>query len=652
MQSNEILELYNNAAKVTKCCATQRNAFRYWLSHNKKAPEQSLSWDSETTGISFGVPSMLHIGKTDIKVYNIKVFGISLAIPAKKRIVLIWARIGTDLFDETVKLLGMPGQKTAHNARYDLRVCRLKVNKIKIANETHCSMNASRIFWDRRLKHGLQPLCEMICPELSDWEIPVKNESRRIKARYTRSGHPKGYSNYSFIPDELMSIYSMTDSFLGLIVHSMLHPRMLDTYNEAYTREMKILSLALKMEQNSLQYDCRKSLTEELYINKKAVKLEHAIYKIVDTEFNIKSPAQVVDMLMKLNIPIELITTKEGKLSTDKTLLEPIIDDKLWDSKEGSRFIKTLLNIKALYKTINSYLAPYRKRALYNNGKLFCNINSADTRTGRMAVKDPALQTLPRLVSRRKRKSPVRSCFICKPGYWNYHFDFKQIEMIFYAVLIGDQRIIDVYTAGNDIYTEIAKYAVSKKNLEWIRENLGDPRQVLKQLSLAIIYGSGVPGVARLLNSRRIAESVLIYYLDACPLVVQYREQCKHELYTKGYVEDFFGKRYHIETGQAYKAPNAVVQGSCAQILKIAALQVDDYLCDTSERLKSRLILPVHDELIIERLYKHEETERRFVKNVVHNMYKIKQLTSRGLKLTIEVARTKTNWAAKKELTF
>ena len=365
----DILELYDKAIRINKSCPDHRRAFDYWMQHNNKAPEQSLSFDTETTGISFGVPSMLHIGNTDIKVYNIKVFGISLAIPTRKRIVLIWARLGTDLFDEAVKLLGICGQKVAHNARYDLRVC--KINSIKITEETHCTLTAARIYWDRRQRFGLQPLCEIICPELSDWELAVKSESRRIKSKYTRAGYPKGYINYSFISDKIMAEYSMIDSFLCLMIHCMIHPRMQDTYEEVYTREQKVLKLALKMEQQGLQYDCRKSLIEERKFNKKAVILEKQLYKIAGEEFNIKSPAQVLSILLKLKIPVKLITA-DSELSTDKNLLEPIVDHKLWKNEKGLLFLETLLNIKAIYKQVYSYLIPLRKRAPYNTARLKC----------------------------------------------------------------------------------------------------------------------------------------------------------------------------------------------------------------------------------------------------------------------------------------
>jgi len=646
-ESKEIYKLYKDAAKVTKCCSLQRYAFDFWRKHRHKT-EYTLAFDTETTGIHFGVPTMLHIGNTDVKVPNITAFGISLAIPTKNRIILVWARIGTKLFNEAADLLRTPGLKTAHNARYDWRV--LKTDGIEIAETVHCTLAQARLFWDRRQSFSLQSLSEFICPEISDWEDEVKSEVRKIKSSYTRKGYPKDYTNYSFVDDKIMSKYSMTDSFLCLILHNMLYPRMQDTYAEVYQRESKIMRLALKIEFQNLQYDTKRSLKEERKLINKATKLESKMHQIANKTFNAKSPAQLINVLCNnLNIPKNLIT-KNNTLSTDKTLLESIIDEHKWKDKRGIKFIKTLLNFRAINKILSGYLQPLRIRAKHNNGKLFCNINTTDTRTGRMAVKDPALQTIPRILSKRKRVNPVRACFVCKPGRWNYHFDFKQIEMIFYALLIGDTHLINTYNNKKDIYTEIASYAVSEENLQYIRDNLGDPRQQLKQLSLAIIYGAGITGTAKILQMpRQRAASLLYDYLDACPLVNKYRRQCEDELFSRGYVEDFFGRKYHVEQSQAYKAANAVVQGSCAQILKIAMLNVDEYLCDNPKE-QARIILPIHDEIMLDRPYKYKDTELVFCRDVVKAMQNIPQLKNRGLTLQIDIERTKTNWEAKQKI--
>ena len=643
--SKYIVQLYNDSIQIKKTCLEQRYAFNYWLSHNKNAPGQSMAFDTETTGLSFGVPTILQIGKTDIRVPNIKSFGISMTIPTKTKLILLWGRIGTVLYDDMIKLLNMNGQKVAHNARYDMRVC--DINNIKIKPNIHCSLTASRIYWDRRQKFGLQPLSEMIVPELSDWENEVKKAWRNLKAQYTRKGYSKTYTNYSFIPDDLMSVYSMTDTFMTFIVHQITHPHMIKTFDEVYTREIKVMHLALKMEHLGMQYDRRESSKQERLLTKQASKFEQKLYKLAKGEFNIKSPAQLLKILLKLGVE-KYQLTKDGKLSTDKTLLEPILDNKS-SNKKALKFIETLLNIKAIYKILYSYLIPLRERSSYNNGRLYCNINAADTVTGRMAVTSPGLQTIPRVTSKRKRKSPIRSCFICRTGYIHYHFDYAQIEMIFYAALIGEHRIVDAYNRGEDIYTVIAEFACSKEDLDYIRDTLGEPRQQLKHLSLAVLYGAGVPGTAKILQmNNKQAEKLLNGYLEACPLVTDYREKCKRELYSKGYVEDLFGRRYHIEPGQAYKAPNAVVQGGCAQVLKEAIIQVDEYLNSSGEQ--ARILIPVHDEIILERPASDEHTEQKFIKKIKRAMSDITQLTSRGMFLRVDVKKTKTNWASKQKM--
>ena len=642
IDSKAILDLYNNTQKITKVCAEQKHAFNYWKSRNKKEP---LAFDTETTGISFGVPSMLRYKRSEILVRDITVFGISLAIPTQDTLFLFWARLGTELFEEAKELLNTPGRKIAHNARYDLRVC--QTSDINVAGPIDCTLTQARIYWDRRQRFGLHPLCEMICPELSDWEDEVKASSRRIKARYTRAGYPKDYTNYSFIPNKIMGPYAMTDAFLCLIVYNMLYPSMQKTYKEVYSRELQVMHLALQMENQGMQYDMRRSKKEERLLNNRLPPLEQNLYRLAKTKFNLRSPVQVLKILLALKIPQKHLTLK-GKLSTDKNLLEAIVDNKLCN-KKGLKFISTLLDIRAIYKLLNSYLVPLCKRASYNNGKIYCNINTADTRTGRMAVTNPGLQTIPRLLSRRKRQNPIRACFICRPGYWNYYFDYAQVEMVFYAALIGDQRILESYRKGEDIYTMLGQYTISDKNLKFIRENLGDSRQALKQLSLAVIYGAGIPGTAKILQlPKDRAASLLHDYLDACPLVTEYRDQCRYELYENGYVQDFFGRRYHIEPGQAYKAPNAVVQGSCAQVLKIALIQVNQYIVKSSD--KANILFPSHDELILERPSAEQETERCFINSIVHSMNNIKQLTDRGLKMRVDVERSRKSWEDKEDI--
>jgi DNA polymerase I-like protein with 3'-5' exonuclease and polymerase domains len=186
----------------------------------------TIAFDTETTGVVFHQPSYLHLHTTndDIEVNNPVIFGISLAIPYRSRIALFWARNSQlDLHCAVSSLLEKKGPKVAHNARYDLRVC--KENGIIVAPEVECTMTMARIFWDRRKKHGLEAITEFLCPELCDLKDATKKELTRLKGKYTRDGFEKDYVNFSFLPDEMMAERSMLDSFMCLMIYRTLQER-------------------------------------------------------------------------------------------------------------------------------------------------------------------------------------------------------------------------------------------------------------------------------------------------------------------------------------------------------------------------------------------------------------------------------------------
>jgi len=216
---DSILTQYEDSLKFTSCCNKQRRLFE-----QAEKRKEMMSFDTETTGVIFREPSYLFLNeKKIILVDKPTVFGISMAIPYGRRIVLTWGRLGTPLFEASKRFLGVQKPKVAHNARYDLRVC--EENGIKIRGEIEDTYTMSRIFWDRRRKHSLQALSEFLCPELSDWEEAPKRELSRQRNQYTRAGHPKNYVNYSFLPDKVIGPYAITDAFMDLMLYRYLEER-------------------------------------------------------------------------------------------------------------------------------------------------------------------------------------------------------------------------------------------------------------------------------------------------------------------------------------------------------------------------------------------------------------------------------------------
>ncbi len=220
-----VQEKFDTAVWHTNCSTIQNQIFRNW-SKGKTQHKQMLAFDTETTGLYWGVPVVMdYIGGVEPNSDRCKglktdpgprVFGISAALEIDSIVHLFWGRLTTPLYAQLVKLIGQQGPKVAHNARYDLRVC--IESRIEVAPLVDCTYTMSRIYWDRRREHSLQALTEMLWPQLSDWENVLKNELKKIKSKFTRAGYEKDFVNYSFIPDELTSKYSMQDVFCTLML--------------------------------------------------------------------------------------------------------------------------------------------------------------------------------------------------------------------------------------------------------------------------------------------------------------------------------------------------------------------------------------------------------------------------------------------------
>lgn len=210
----QILSLYEKA-KIIK---DKDSLLKIVKNRTKSLP---IAFDTETTSEEFNKVSYLLSHRIcngkEIKVclpyQRPYVFGISMAMMVQNRVHLLWARYNTEIFKTALSIIKKSYWKVAHNARYDIRV--LEEGKYKVGGDVECTYTMSRIYWDRRMKHSLKALAEFLCPELSNWNEPIKEEMSRLKREYR--GH-KVNPNFSFISDIIMSKYSMLDSFWALIL--------------------------------------------------------------------------------------------------------------------------------------------------------------------------------------------------------------------------------------------------------------------------------------------------------------------------------------------------------------------------------------------------------------------------------------------------
>lgn len=647
-----VINEHQNALRIIKTGYVQRQVFRHWTEHNRDPVYEALGFDTETTGVTFGVPSILHYGNTDVKVNNVTAFGISLAIPYRNRMALVWGRLGTPLFDECAKLLAVKGPKVAHNSRYDMRVC--KTNNIKLRGPVHCTLTEARIHWNSRMQFGLKELTPTVCPELTGYDEVLKRMLTNYKSSYTRSGYPKGYVNYSFLPDEDIREYAMTDSFLCWMLNMILMPKMIEIHKNVYRRERKIIGIVMNIEERGLPFDRINARKEIAALDRKEAVINKRLLRMAGKPFKPLSPKQLLPILLDMGISKKLLTKRvkgENKLTTEKKTLEEA--SLKIDSEKTKKFIKTILQLRSYHKLNNTYMKPLYIKASYNNGIVYGNINPTDTRTGRMAHSGPNLGNIPRPKTGFEKTNPVRRCFVCRHGFENFFADYSQMEMWVFALSAGEKKMLGNLQGGLDIHAQTAIDVIG--NEAFLSDGVMDPlkRHHFKQVNFAIIYGMGFKALAVMLDVTEMeAHDMRRDYLATYPRIVEYMAELKHQLIAQGYVEDMFGRRYNIDPRKAYKAVNAIVQGSCAQILKIALIKISKYFktLESYNGLDASVILLIHDEIMYE-LAKSMPyfMKKEIIKKVEYLMGDIPQLIKRGIRLKVDTKHSITSWEAKRE---
>jgi len=631
MNAKEIFECYNESVKASRMVKP-----RHMFDIGKGKKDYFIAFDTETTGVDFNASSYLYEDEAVREVNTPTVFGISLAVPYKDIFLLTWARDNCQEFDDTILLLQQGYPKASHNARYDCRM--LESMGREIVQPIHCTLTMSRIYWDRRRKHSIQSLTEFLCPQLSDWKIPTDKEIRRLKSQHTRQGYPENYINYSFLPDNIIGPRSMLDSFMCAILYKMLKPIMDEAFAEVYEREMKVSRIVQGIESYGMAFDYKKAQTEAKKIKREALVHKQAIESLVG-KINLRSPKQVVPALLKCGLAEKSIM-KKGKLTSSRAIIERAAN--LSNVPKVKQFVSHLIEYRACHKIVSTYLLPLSQRAKRNNNIVYTNINPTDTRTGRMTSTNPNLQNIPVPVSKdqHERPNPVRACFICRPGHAIYYFDYSQMEMAYCGFLAGDLKIIETYKGGGDTYGAKAEEIYGKNYTK-------AQRDTTKSVALGILYGLGVYEMAlRYSMKASEAKEHRDAFMDASPAIRRFGYDLRDQLYHNGYVKGAFGRIYHIPMGDAYKAINAVIQGDCAQIFKIALIQIEESL----NRKVEHIILPLHDEFQIETKTYDLKDEKVFCNTVTEQMINIQSLIEKDFYLRVDVSRTLTNWAEKEKL--
>ncbi|QDD01230.1 DNA polymerase I [Candidatus Methylopumilus planktonicus] len=410
----------------------------------------------------------------------------------------------------------------------------------------------------------------------------------------------KGVNQLKFnqVDINVASHYSSEDADVTLQLNQFFNPTIESDVSLKFIYEnieMPAAGVLLKIERNGVLVDHKKLNAQSHEIGKKILLLEEEAYQLAGQPFNLASPKQLQDILFnKLGIK-SLKKTPSGAPSTDEEVLQDLALD--------YPLPKLLLEHRSLSKLKSTYTDKLPKMINANTGRIHTSYNQAVAITGRLASSDPNLQNIPiRTLEGRK----IREAFIANEGSSILSADYSQIELRIMAYLSQDKRLLEAFKNNEDIHKSTAA-EIFGCDLGSVSQ---EQRRYAKVINFGLIYGMSVFGLSKSLGIERSAASNYIEtYFARYPGVKRYMEEAKLFAKDKGYVETFFGRRLWIpeinssngirRAAAERAAINAPMQGTAADLIKLAMISVDQWLSQNTH-LKTKMIMQVHDELVFE----------------------------------------------------
>lgn len=356
--------------------------------------------------------------------------------------------------------------------------------------------------------------------------------------------------------------------------------------------EMPLMPVLARMERNGVVLDTETLKEVENDFTLRLQTLEKDIYELAGHEFTINSPRQVGEVLFgELKLSEKVKKTKSGQYSTSEEVLR--------DLHSKHPIVQKILDYRGLKKLLSTYVEALPKLINPATGHIHTSFNQAVTATGRLSSSNPNLQNIP---VRGEDGREIRKAFIPEAGEIFFSADYSQIELRIMAHLSGDEHMIEAFNAGHDVHAATAARIFHKD----IKDISKDERRKAKTANFGIIYGISAFGLAERMDvSRTEAKELIDSYFEMYPKIKDYISKAVDTAREKGYIETEFGRRRYLPDinsrnavvrGYAERnAVNAPIQGTAADIIKIAMIRVQQRL--DAEGCKARMMLQVHDEL-------------------------------------------------------
>ena len=488
--------------------------------------------------------------------------------------------------------------KVGHNIKYDINV--LKNYGIKVSGELFDTMVAHYLLESDNNRRSMDALAENF--------LGYKPQS--ITELIGKKGkHQKSMRD---VPVEQVVEYAGEDADITWQLYQHLKPEIEKGKEKAlfYELEMPLIYVLSAMETEGIKLDASLLANYSSDLVEEIKKVEAEIYETAGVEFKISSPKQVGEVLFdRLKVTDKPKKTKTGQYATNEEVLQ---------SLSGKHpIINQILEYREVVKLKNTYVDPLPELINDNTGRIHTSFNQVVAATGRLSSDKPNLQNIP---IRTERGRKIRAAFIPRSEEFTLlSADYSQVELRIIAALSEDQGMLDAFKNGIDIHSTTASkvYGVS------LDEVTREMRSNAKTVNFGIIYGISAFGLSQRINiSRKEAKEIIDNYFDQFPRIKEYMDESIAFAKEHGYVETILGRRRYlrdINSGNAVvrgfaerNAINSPIQGSAADLIKKAMILIHQELINRD--LKSKLVLQVHDELIVDVFHTEKEEVASIVK--------------------------------------
>ncbi|OGT32216.1 MAG: DNA polymerase I [Gammaproteobacteria bacterium RIFCSPHIGHO2_12_FULL_35_23] len=497
--------------------------------------------------------------------------------------------------------------KVGHNLKYDKEV--LANYQITLDGIAFDTMLESYVIDSTANRHDL-------------YTLALKYLNQKTIAYEEVAGKGVNQITFNQVTLEKATAYAAEDAAVTLELHQMLWPKIAvdEKLKHVFNSiELPLLTVLCAMERNGVLVDCDmlKKQSKELAI--RAEELEKKAFELCGCEFNLNSPKQLQKIFYeKLKLPI-IKKTPTGQPSTAEPILQELA--------VNYELPAVVLEYRSLTKLKSTYTDRLPEQINNKTHRIHTSYHQAVAGTGRLSSSDPNLQNIP---IRTEAGRKIRQAFIASPGFQIVAADYSQIELRIMAHLSGDRGLIDAFVNELDVHKATAAQVFGIS----LQEVSAEQRRKAKAINFGLIYGMSAFGLAKQLGVERAAAQAYIdSYFAQYPNVHDYMERTRKIAHQKGYVETLFGRRLYLSEINAKNlqlqkaaeraAINAPMQGTAADIIKLAMIRVYHWL--QSSAIEAKLIMQVHDELVFE-VAKADIEEARI---------NIEQLMSQAAKLAI-----------------